>query len=120
MTRVNVVNPKILSRRHLIAEAREIPRIPNSIASGRMKIEYIPGRYRLGKGHVKWFTTRLLWLYDRYNQVYNECRRRGYNVTYRWPVDIVCIGDYTVDDVDIKTNLDRLIERDPEFYGELV
>lgn len=80
MTRVNVgFSPKNLTRQHLIAEHREIKRIPNQVKSGRVKVKHIP-QFKLGTGHVHFFTDRLGYLKKRYLEVYNECIRRGYNV----------------------------------------
>ena len=83
MTRINVsVPPKELSDRHLIAEHRELKRIPNAIRSGRAVIENIPAKFTLGKGHVKFFYDKQLFLKVRYEQLYSECINRGFKVTY--------------------------------------
>lgn len=113
MTRVNLVDPSILTRQHLLAEHREITRIPNQILAGKLGVEYVPN-YRMGKGHVKFFTTRLKWLKERYTAVHNECIRRGYGVTWKWP-DMEVQGDYAPTKEDIDTNLSRLIERDSSY-----
>ena len=43
MTRINCgINPSLLTTPHLNAEAREIKRVPNTIKSGRAKLEGIP------------------------------------------------------------------------------
>lgn len=121
MTRVNCVNPERLSRQHLLAEHREITRIPNSILSGKLRVEYLPGPYRLGTGHVRWFTARLGWLRNRYEQVHTECLRRGYNVSYRWPDELSCSGNYVVTRQDVELNMTRLLEREPGHYkGTLI
>lgn len=83
MTRINVAIPvEELTREHLIAEHREIKRIPNMVKSGRAILENIPSKFTLGKGHVKFFYDKLLYLKIRYDQLYNEGLRRGYNFTY--------------------------------------
>lgn len=83
MTRINVgVLPSELSDKHLLAEHREIKRIPNTIKSGKAKIEGIPEKFTLGKGHVKFFYNKLQYLYVRYIALYHECRKRNFNVTY--------------------------------------
>lgn len=82
MTRINAGIPvEELSDRHLLAEHREIKRIPNMIASGRAKLENIPEKFTLGKGHVKFFYNKLLYLKERYKQLYRESKKRGFNVT---------------------------------------
>lgn len=87
MTRVNLVDPELLCDQHLLAEHREIVRIPNQLLAGKLKYEYDdrPEFYVRGKGHVKFFTNKLRWLYLRYEAVYEECKARGFNVTYMWP-----------------------------------
>ena len=82
MTRINCgIQPAQLSDAHLIAEHREIKRIPNTIKSGKAKVENIPSSFRLGEGHVKFFYNKLFYLRKRYIQLYKECIRRGFNVT---------------------------------------
>lgn len=83
MTRINVAIPvKELTNRHLIAEHREIKRIPNTITSGRAKIVDIPKQFTLGKGHVKFFYNKLEYLRKRYEELYQECKNREFNVSY--------------------------------------
>jgi len=82
MTRINIGIPvKELTRLHLLAEHRELVRIPNTIRSGKAVVKDIPAQFTLGKGHVKFFYTRLKYLHDRYNELYRECVERGYNVS---------------------------------------
>ena len=83
MTRINCgIPPKKLSNKHLIAEHREIKRIPNTIRSGKAVVKNIPEKFTLGTGHVKFFYDKLEYLYIRYNQIYEECISRGFNVQY--------------------------------------
>lgn len=82
MTRINCgVKPFELTDKHLIAEHREIKRIPNMVKSGRCNVHDIPDNFRLGEGHVKFFYNKLMYLKKRYLLIYIECRRRGFNVT---------------------------------------
>lgn len=81
MTRINVgVDPRLLSSKHLIAEHREIKRIPNMVKSGKAKLVNIPEKFTLGTGHVKFFYCRLGFLLERYKAIYAECINRGFNV----------------------------------------
>ena len=81
MTRINVgIPPAELINQHLIAEHREIKRIPNCIAKGKYNMEGIPDKFKLGTGHVKFFYNKLLYLKKRYISLYNECVKRGFNV----------------------------------------
>jgi hypothetical protein len=82
MTRINSgVDPSELTGKHLIAEHREIKRIPNVIKSGRFSMEGQPEKFRLGTGHVKFFYDKQLYLLNRYKRIHAECKRRGYDVT---------------------------------------
>lgn len=83
MTRINAgIKPCELEGKHLLAEHREIKRIPNAIAKGKFNLVGQPLKFTLGTGHVKFFYTRLLYLKKRYESLYKECIKRGYNVTY--------------------------------------
>lgn len=82
MTRINVgVDPSELNTKMLIAEHREIKRIPNVIKSGRFNLTGQPKAFTLGTGHVKFFYTKIGFLKARYKTIYNECVKRGFNVT---------------------------------------
>ena len=83
MTRISAtVRPSELCDQMLIAEHREIVRIPNCIKSGKAKvnIEKIPADFRLGSGHVIFFYNKLGYLSNRYNELRLECLNRGFNV----------------------------------------
>lgn len=82
MTRINVgVHPSELPDKLLLAEHREIKRIPNVIKSGRYNMDGIPEQFTLGKGHVKFFYNKLRYLSRRYFSIYLECTLgRRFNV----------------------------------------
>lgn len=83
MTRINCGIPvEELTNRHLLAEAREIKRIPNSVSKGRCNLNNIPEQFTLGKGHVSFFYDKLLYLKNRYEKIYQECKNRGFKVSY--------------------------------------
>ena len=105
MTRINVgILPSELPDKLLIAEHREIKRIPNVVKSGKFSLANQPKSFTLGAGHVKFLYTKLLFLRNRYEQIYNECISRGFNVqNYISAWDDVpeeYLGDYvpTIDD----------------------
>lgn len=82
MTRINVgIRPEELPDRLLLAEHREITRIPNAVMTGRAVLQDLPERFTLGPGHVKFFYPRLGYLSRRYSSLLVECRRRGFQVT---------------------------------------
>lgn len=83
MTRINSAIPvKNLTDEHLLAEHREIKRLPwcleNAIKSG--SINHIPGKFTLSRGHVLFFLDKLWFCYKRYIDLYAECLQRGFNV----------------------------------------
>ena len=83
MTRINCnVPPAELTTRHLIAEHREIKRIPNCVYRGRYNLKNVPKEFTLGKGHVAFFYNKLEYLRKRYEELYAECKKRNFNVTY--------------------------------------
>lgn len=55
MTRVNLVPVKELYDQHLLAEHREIKRIPNLIKQWKYNFVWQPKKYKLWSGHVKFF-----------------------------------------------------------------
>lgn len=82
MTRINLgVHPSELPDKLLLAEHREITRIPNAITSKKAKIVDIPAHFTLGKGHVKYFYDKMNTLHTRYTGIYDECVKRGFKVT---------------------------------------
>lgn len=116
MTRINVgVNPKLLTDKHLLAEHREIIRIPNMIRSGKAKIDHIPEQFTLGTGHVKFFYDKLQFLQKRYVSIYDECLLRGFNVQCYLDsfqeVPYKLFNDYQPTERDIKLIMDRIKER---------
>lgn len=83
MTRINVaIPPAELHYKHLLAESREIKRVPNCVSRGRYNLKSIPKEFTLGKGHVAFFYDKLLYLKNRYEKIYKECIKRGFNVQY--------------------------------------
>ena len=116
MTRINCgVKPEELLNKHLIAEHREIKRIPNCVAKGRYSLKGQPNQFTLGTGHVKFFYTRLGYLKERYEELYQECLKRGLNVQYygdAWNnIPSELMGNYIPSDLDRKIIRERISER---------
>ena len=116
MTRINVgIPPAELTDKHLLAEHREIKRIPNCITKGRYNMDGIPDRFKLGKGHVKFFYNKLFYLFTRYLKLYVECKSRGFNVqnyTNAWnniPKELM--GNYIPTENDRKLIQQRINEK---------
>lgn len=119
MTRINIIDPIELCDQHLLAEHRELTRIPNDIVSrnGNVPLSKEVG-YLLGTGHVTFFRDKLLFLKKRYDALHQECLDRGFNVIYKWPQEIEkhthLWNDYEVTPQDIALNMARIQERMPE------
>lgn len=116
MTRINVGIPvKQLTDKHLMAEHRELKRIPNVVSRGRYNLKTSPKEFTLGKGHVSFFYDKLGYLRDRYIELYNECRARGFNVqSYLSSWDGVpshLMNSYTPTEKDIKIVSERIADR---------
>lgn len=127
MTRINSgIHPQFLTDEHLLAEHREIKRIPNT------KFVSKPGKeWTLGKGHVLFFVDKPNYTYWRYRAVYSECIKRGFNVTdYSscWK-DVSQDGtmEFIPDEKVFKAIKERIIERikttskpNWHYYGTLI
>ena len=116
MTRINCgIPPAELVDKHLLAEHREIKRIPNMVRSNRVNFKEIPEKFTLGKGHVRFFYNKLLYLKYRYITLYEECLRRGFNVTYlgdAWKgIHPKLMNDYNPTDEDRAIVRERLKTR---------
>jgi hypothetical protein len=84
MTRINSAIPVAnLTDEHLLAEHREIKRLPyclsESIRCG--SINKLPDRFTLGQGHVKFFLDKMHFVYWRYCMLLSECEYRKFYVT---------------------------------------
>ena len=116
MTRINYGIPvETLSNQHLIAEHREIKRIPNCISKGRYSMKNQPNHFKLGEGHVKFFYDKLEYLLNRYCKLYDECIERGFKVQCyidAWNnIPSELMNDSTPTDKDIKIVEERIKER---------
>ena len=74
MTRINCVPVTELCDQHLLAEFRELTRVPNQVLTGKLKVDYPdkPPFYTMGKGHVKFFVEKGGYLHRRYLQLTSE------------------------------------------------
>ena len=117
MTRINCVPPEELSRQHLLAEWKELPRVftlADKAYSARRKIS-APSAYTLGAGHVKFFYQRLGYCSRRFFQLKTEMLRRGYKPNYDYP-PLVGVGkewfqDWEPDRAALELNRARILER---------
>lgn len=85
MTRINVVAVSDLTDQHLMAEYRELPMV---LAAARRSLnsksgwvaDKVPNNYTLNRGHVYFFTNKKHYLWNRYQQLIEELKYRGYNI----------------------------------------
>jgi deoxyribonuclease (pyrimidine dimer) len=122
MTRINVVPVETLSRLHLIAEYREITRLPGNLdawlnrKSKPPSFDEIPVDYKLGTGHVKFFYNKFQYLEKRFDAIIEEMLCRGYNPNFTDSsifkrVDKLYYNDYTPTEEAIALNMVRIKER---------
>lgn len=119
MTRINVVSVTELCDQHLLAEHRELTRIPNDIVKREGNVPLSTAKaYLLGAGHVTFFRNKLKFLKNRYDALHQECLDRGFNVVYKWPDKVSEYAelwqDYAVTEEDILLNQKRIQERMPK------
>lgn len=122
MTRINAGIPvEILSDQHLLAEHREIKRIPRT-----KFVNVAPANFTLGSGHVLFFSNKPNYTFNRYCELYEECIDRCFSVEWygdNWSKVLDTI-EYVPTKADIKLMTDRIIERTlssnqiPRFYGQ--
>ena len=130
MTRINVIPVKELMDQHLLAEVREITRLPNNLRTSLNRKSKpfseaeIPPQYVLGTGHVKYFMNKFKWLEKRYLKLLDECENRGFEITLKDAsifrnVPQKFYNDWTVSEDAKSLNRQRINDRinaKPEFY----
>lgn len=129
MTRINVIPVSELMDQHLLAEHREITRLPKNLQqslnrkSKAFSEAEISPDYVLGKGHVKFFMNKFKWLEKRFMELTEECDKRGFNVSFRdasiFKVAPRWYNDWTITEESVTLNKQRIKERidaKPEFY----
>jgi len=117
MTRINCVPVEELSRQHLLAEWRELPRVfklaSNAYASGRKII--IPSEYTLGAGHVTFFYNKLGYATERFERLRAEMLRRGYAPSFdqfpKFVVPRTAMQSWTPTPEALALNRARIAER---------
>ncbi len=131
--RINIVNPSQLLDQHLIAEIREIKMLPKSlvrsIKSARgLCISDISSTYTLNKGHGYFFYDKLLYIEDRFQELLQEAKERGFNITSTelyYPefdyssIPSTCYGNYEPTKEEQAINIERIdlrVQERPSFY----
>lgn len=80
MVRVNLIHPKKLADQHLIAEYNEILMLLGYVSKYPEK-KAIPSEYTLGKGHIRFFKDKLVYLVDRHELIKQEMHKRNFITT---------------------------------------
>ena len=120
MTRINsAINVKKLTDEHLLAEHREIKRLPGCFLKARFSgaLKKIPKYFCLGTGHVTFFLNKMKFTKERYLAIYEECIFRGFNIEYygdNWNEsfdDYHCFNDYTPTSDEYNLLVNRIVER---------
>ena len=115
MTRVNLVCVKTLSDQHLLAEHREIKRIPVLVKKYKVNSQEIPKKYVMWKWHVKFFYNKQSFLKKRYISLHNECLKRWFkvqNYINNWDfIDDELLNDYKPTKEEIIISKNRIKEK---------
>lgn len=112
MTRINCIPPEELSRQHLLAEYRELPRLRHATAEAAA--DKLPVSYRLGTGHCKFFYNKGLYLIRRHAALIKEMLARGYKpalppLSLSWADERM--QDWKPTEEDKRINRERIQER---------
>lgn len=119
MTRINLVPPSELSRLHLLAEYRELPRVfglvQKAIDRGMKPDDpSIPPDYTMGKGHVMFFYNKLAFLATRQQALINEMKARGmkpnFTASLGQGIPAEWWGIWKPDEIDLFINRQRISE----------
>lgn len=121
MVRINLIIPKRLADQHLVAEYNEILMLLGYVRKYPMKKD-IPKDYCLGKGHIKFFKDKLLYLKKRHETLKKEMIGRGFT-----PTKIIDLNGFpknlrndwkpkTADFKIIKARLREKINQKPSYY----
>ncbi len=85
MTRINIIPVSELFDQHLIAEYREITMVPAALnrtlksKNGLIKTK-IKSRYTLNQGHVYFFYDKGKYLFNRYQELVAELKKRNFKI----------------------------------------
>ncbi len=123
MTRINLIPVVELMDQHLIAEHRELKRIPSLIQKGKVNFLNIPTVFTLWTGHVKFFYNKLWFLRNRYIELYEECIKRWFKVeNYIWNFSWIpenLFWEFIPNEIDLEISKQRIKEKldaKPWFY----
>jgi len=120
MVRINLINPENLADQHLIAEYNEILMLLSYIK--KTKTIDVPREYCLGKGHMKFFKDKVLYLKNRHELIKKEMETRGFQVNKK-----IVLEEFNKqklknwfpkekDKIIIKKRIIEKIKQKPEYY----
>lgn len=136
MTRINLIDPKMLADQHLFAEWREIKHIPAALDRRLQTHSFaatkaiIPAKFTLNTGHITFFMDKMDYLASRYMELTEELDRRkvveyseaSLQNFYDWLTlmpDEAFKSNWKPDALAIKTIVERITLRlsdKPEWY----
>ena len=123
MTRINCIPPSELTRQHLVAEYRELPRVFGMVLGMVERgvtdpsLAVIPPTYRMGTGHMKFFVDKLGYLVKRQKALIAEMQARGYQPNHTDPdsllanIPVSYHGDWEPTDEALAISRARIQER---------
>lgn len=129
--RVNLVDPKLLTDQHLMAEYRESFMLPGSMPrwfanqSLEDMVNKVPKEFTLGKGHMLFFLDKGLYMSKRYTLLIAELKRRQFTLdpdrsSYPLDVHAPCLrSDYSPSEFairEIKARIRSRILEKPSWY----
>lgn len=138
MTRINSAIPvSALTDEHLLAEHREITRLPSLYAKGKdsKSLSVPPNTFVLGTGHVLFFLDKPIFCYNRYVDIYRELLKRRINVKFNGVVwyekysakDMIFSKKYKTTEQEKKLLVNRITQRILEskkknfrYYGKTI
>ena len=128
MTRINIIPVEELTDQHLIAEYREIfmigSALQKSLKSKNWDPTRIPKKFRLGSGHVMFFYDKGKYLFNRYDEIRKELKKRNFKLdnhrhfkTSQFPTEY--FNDWKPSDEDqkiIRKRIEERIQQKPQWY----
>lgn len=128
MTRINVIDPELLTDQHLMAEYRELPMVMGSLRrslKSKRGLPKIPDKYTLNAGHVSHFYNKGRYLHNRYRVLVEHLQKRGYTLDPNRAADFSVFldhglyNDWIPDAAARQINIERINERiaaKPQWY----
>tara|TARA_Y100001968_G_scaffold301689_1_gene314208 strand:- start:11492 stop:11908 length:417 start_codon:yes stop_codon:yes gene_type:complete len=130
MTRINLIEPSLLSDQHLVAEYREIFMVGSALQRSLKSPNWyntfksIPLIFTLNNGHVKFFYNKGKYLHKRYLNLIKEMKYRGMkpdpNRKFKidqWPKHLYKDWEPNKDDLElINERINGKIKQKPNWY----